>query len=58
MQHAAQPDRVLKTRVSQSYVSIHAVPEPKIGGIILPLVNSHFYEAKKRCHDNQLQDVN
>jgi two-component system, NarL family, response regulator len=26
-------------------------------GIVLPLVNSHFYEAKKRCHDNQLQHL-
>jgi AraC-like DNA-binding protein len=31
----------------------------KIGfsGIVLPLVNSHFYEAKKRCHDDQLQHL-
>jgi hypothetical protein len=27
-------------------------------GIVLPLANSHFYEAKKRSHDNQIQHLN
>src|SRR5258707_12261740 len=48
-----------KQTIKRIWTSIVLTETYKQGfsGIVLPLVNSHFSEAKKRCHDNQLQHL-